>query len=71
MNPTREDIKARLEELQNLDAFAKASNIPRRTLMRIKNQEGGTEPRHTTLLLIDMALKKHRPKKKAPGEQQP
>ena len=69
MNITADTIKAELDSLQNLDAFSKASNIPRRTLMRIKKpKEGAPKPRHTTLLLIDLALKKHKPPRKEVGK---
>jgi hypothetical protein len=61
---TLEAIQAELQALKNLDAFATKSGIPRRTLMRVKNAEPDSNPRQTTLTLIDLALKKHRPAKK-------
>ena len=68
MNITTASIKAELDSLQNLDAFAKLSKIPRRTLMRVKSAKRGSEPRQTTLLLIDLALKKHKPPRKEVGK---
>lgn len=65
--PTFEGVRSELQSLKNLDAFAKVSNIPRRTLMRVKNGEEKS-PRLTTLLLIDLALKKHRPARTAKPE---
>lgn len=68
MNTTFDTVREELKALKNLDAFAKASKIPRRTLMRIKNAEPDAAPRYTTLLMIDLALKKFKPPRKQAGD---
>ncbi len=57
-------IKAELELLENLSAFAERSDLPRRTLERIK-AGGDYKANKTTLRLIDQALKRYKPARKA------
>lgn len=54
-----------VRQIENLAAFAKKSGIPYRTLCRIK-QEAGHQMSPTTCLAIDGALKRYKPKMKAP-----
>lgn len=56
-------IPARLAKLANLSDFARVSNIPRRTLERIKN-EGIGRSKMATLETIRKALSEYRPAKK-------
>jgi predicted transcriptional regulator len=59
----KEQAIRELESLANLTEFATKSKIPRRTLVDLKAGKGKT--RNTTLMLLDQALKRIKPKRKS------
>jgi hypothetical protein len=58
------EAQAKLKEIDNLSEFSSKSGLARRTLQRIKAGEGGDVNR-TTLIAIEAAIKRLRPKSTA------
>lgn len=58
----KDEAKAELTALANLNEFSRKSRIPRRTLTRIVLDEGPI--RESTLTLVASALKRLKPAKK-------
>ena len=56
-------IRVELSALANLSKFARDSKIPRRTLQRIA--AGERETHQTTLMLVEAALRRLKPARKA------
>lgn len=53
-------VRAKLKRVENLSAFALLADLPRSTLDHIRNGSAGA--RKGTLVLIDEALRKYKPR---------
>lgn len=65
MNATQ--AKQAVSQIENLAAFARAADIPLRTLFRIK--AGSVEPTRGTLLSLSMALRRVKPHMRKAGQE--